>query len=70
MKVTQEALDLFPTLLWVVDLLPADAVAFNAKLKAEIEKSISPNPKVPSGSTWSTPQELHTRPTPLPTSPS
>jgi len=37
-------------------------VAFNAKLKAEIENIISPRPKVPSGSNWQTPQDLHTRP--------
>jgi len=62
MKVKQEIQELFPTPLWVVDLPPADAVAFNANLKAEIEKIIAPRPKVPSGSNWQTPQDLHTRP--------
>ncbi len=62
MKVKQEIQELFPTPLWVVDLPPADAVAFNAKLKAEIEAIITPRPKVPSGSNWQTPQDLHTRP--------
>jgi uncharacterized protein (TIGR02466 family) len=62
MKVKQEIQELFPTPLWVVDLPPADAVAFNAKLKAEIETIIAPRPKVPSGSNWQTPQDLHTRP--------
>ena len=62
MKVKQEIQELFPTPLWVVDLPPADAVAFNAKLKAEIENIISPRPNVPSGSNWQTPQDLHTRP--------
>lgn len=62
MKVKQEVQELFPTPLWVVDLPPSDAVAFNAKLKAEIESIISPRPKVPSGSNWQTPQDLHTRP--------
>lgn len=62
MKVKQEIQELFPTPLWVVDLPPADAVAFNAKLKAEIEAIIAPRPKVPSGSNWQTPQDLHTRP--------
>jgi len=62
MKVKQEVQELFPTPLWVADLPAADAVAFNAKLKTEIENIISPRPKVPSGSNWQTPQDLHTRP--------
>ena len=62
MKVKQEILELFPTPLWVVDLPAADAVVFNAKLKAEIEAIIAPRPKVPTGSNWQTPQDLHTRP--------
>ena len=63
MKVKQQVEELFPTPLWVLDILPADAVAFNAKLKTEIENIISPRPKVPSGSNWQTPHNLHTRPT-------
>ena len=62
MKVKQEIQEFFPTPLWVVDIPAADAVAFNANLKAEIEKIIAPRPKVPSGSNWQTPQDLHTRP--------
>jgi uncharacterized protein (TIGR02466 family) len=62
MRVKQEVQEIFPTPLWVVDIAAADAVAFNAKLKAEIENIISPRPKVPSGSNWQTPQDLHTRP--------
>jgi uncharacterized protein (TIGR02466 family) len=62
MKVKQEVQELFPTPLWVVDLPAADAVTFNAKLKTEIESIISPRPKVPTGSNWQTPQDLHTRP--------
>jgi uncharacterized protein (TIGR02466 family) len=62
MKVKQEVQELFPTPLWVVDLPAADAVPFNAKLKTEIESIISPRPKVPTGSNWQTPQDLHTRP--------
>jgi uncharacterized protein (TIGR02466 family) len=58
----QEVQELFPTPLWVVDLKPAEAAPFNAKLKAEIDKIISPRPKVPAGSNWQTPQDLHTRP--------
>jgi uncharacterized protein (TIGR02466 family) len=62
MIVKQEIEELFPTPLWVVDLAPAEGAAFNAKLKAEIEKLIAPRPKVPTGSNWQTPQDLHTRP--------
>ncbi len=62
MRVKQEVQELFPTPLWVVDLASTDAVAFNARLKAEIENIISPRPQVPSGSNWQTPQDLHTRP--------
>jgi uncharacterized protein (TIGR02466 family) len=58
----QEVQELFPTPLWVVDLKAAEAATFNAKLKAEIEKMISPRPKVPTGSNWQTPQDLHKRP--------
>jgi uncharacterized protein (TIGR02466 family) len=62
MIVKQEIEELFPTPLWVVDLAPAEAATFNAKLKAEIEKLIAPRPKVPTGSNWQTPQDLHKRP--------
>ncbi len=58
----QEVQELFPTTIWIVDLKPAEAAPFNAHLKAEIEKIISPRPKVPAGSNWQTPQDLHTRP--------
>src|SRR5471030_3479849 len=62
MIVKQEIEELFPTPLWVIDLAPAEGAAFNAKLKTEIEKLIAPRPKVPVGSNWQTPQDLHTRP--------
>jgi uncharacterized protein (TIGR02466 family) len=62
MIVKQEIEELFPTPLWVIELAPAEAAVFNAKLKTEIEKIISPRPKVPSGSNLQTPQDLHTRP--------
>jgi uncharacterized protein (TIGR02466 family) len=58
----QEVQELFPTSIWIVDLKPAEAGPFNANLKAEIENIISPRPKVPAGSNWQTPQDLHTRP--------
>jgi uncharacterized protein (TIGR02466 family) len=58
----QEVQELFPTTIWIVDLKAAEAVPFNARLKAEIETIISPRPKVPAGSNWQTPQDLHTRP--------
>jgi uncharacterized protein (TIGR02466 family) len=62
MIVKQEVEELFPTPLWVLQLGTVEAAALNAKLKAEIEKIISPRPKVPTGSNWQTPQDLHTRP--------
>src|SRR5215468_11341771 len=58
----QEAQEIFPTPLWVVDLQPAAAAALNAGLKAEIERIIEPRPAVPVGSNWQTPHDLHTRP--------
>jgi len=58
----QEVQELFPTTIWMVDLRPPEAAVLNAMLKAEIEKIISPRPKVPAGSNWQTPQDLHTRP--------
>jgi uncharacterized protein (TIGR02466 family) len=58
----QEVQELFPTPLWIVDLKAAEATALNAHLKAEIDKIITPRPKVPAGSNWQTPQDLHTRP--------
>lgn len=53
MRVKQEVQELFPTPLWVVDLPPAEAAGFNAKLRAEIENIVSPRPKVPSGPAYS-----------------
>jgi uncharacterized protein (TIGR02466 family) len=61
-KVKQQVRELFPTPLWVLDIATADAAAFNAKLRAEIEKIIAPRPNVPPGSNWQTPHDLHTRP--------
>lgn len=58
----QEVQELFPTTVWIVDLKPAEAASLNGRLKAEIEKIISPRPPVPVGSNWQTPQDLHTRP--------
>jgi uncharacterized protein (TIGR02466 family) len=58
----QEVQELFPTAIWIVDLKPAEAAPFNARLKTEIEKIVMPRPKVPAGSNWQTPQNLHTRP--------
>lgn len=61
MIVRQDVEELFPTPLWTVDIGAAAAVAFNATLKAEIEKIIS-RPDMPSGANWQTPQDLHLRP--------
>ena len=58
----QEVQEIFPTPLWIVDLQPAAAAALNARLKAEIERLIAPRPKIPAGSNWQTPQDLHTKP--------
>jgi uncharacterized protein (TIGR02466 family) len=58
----QEVQELFPCPLWVVDLKPAEAAVLNAKLKAEIERIVSPRPAIPPGANWQTPQDLHTRP--------
>jgi uncharacterized protein (TIGR02466 family) len=58
----QEVQELFPTPLWVVDLEPKAAAALNAGLKAEIERIISPRPRLRAGGTWQTPQDLHKRP--------
>jgi len=58
----QEVQELFPCPLWIVDLKPAEAATLNARLKAEIERIVSPRPNVPPGANWQTPQDLHTRP--------
>lgn len=58
----QEAQELFPTPLWVVDLVPSAAAALNVQLKADVERIIAPRPTIPAGSNWQTPQDLHTRP--------
>ena len=58
----QDVQELFPTPLWIVDLKADAAAALNLKLKAEIERIISPRPPIPASSNWQTPQDLHTRP--------
>jgi uncharacterized protein (TIGR02466 family) len=62
MRVKQSIEELFPTPLWILDIVPEDAAAFNARLKVEVENLISPRPKVPTGSNWQTPHDLHLRP--------
>ena len=62
MKIKQQVQELFPTPLWILDIAPADAAPFNAKLRAEVEAIISPRPKLPIGRNWQTPHDLHTRP--------
>jgi uncharacterized protein (TIGR02466 family) len=62
MKVKQQVQEIFPTPVWIFDIAPADATTFNAKLKGEIESIVALRPKVPSGSNWQTPHDLHTRP--------
>ena len=58
----QEVQEIFPTPLWIVDLQAAAAAALNASRKSEIERIIEPRPRIPPGSNWQTPQDLHTRP--------
>ena len=58
----QEVQELFPTPLWIVDLVTEAALPFNAGLKAEIERLIAPRPPIPVSSNWQTPQDLHKRP--------
>ncbi len=58
----QEVQELFPTPIWIIDLQPAPAAELNAKLKAEIERMISPRPPIQPGANWQTPQDLHERP--------
>lgn len=62
MKVKQSVDEVFPTPLWILDIAADDAAAFNAVLKAEIEKIIFPRPKLPPGRNWQTPHDLHKRP--------
>jgi uncharacterized protein (TIGR02466 family) len=62
MTLKLEVHELFPSPLWSIDLAPAEAEVLNARLKAEIEAIIEPRPRVPSGSNWQTPQDLHKRP--------
>ena len=58
----QEVQELFPTNIWVFDLKSGPAALLNARLRAEIERMISPRPHIPAGSNWQTPQDLHLRP--------
>jgi uncharacterized protein (TIGR02466 family) len=62
MKVKQSVEEVFPTPLWILDIDPQEAAGFNAGLKAEIDKIISPRPQLPMGRNWQTPHDLHTRP--------
>lgn len=57
-----EVRELFPTPLWIVDLAPEQALALNAQLKAEIERMLSPRPRIPLGANWQTEQNLHLLP--------
>ena len=68
MIVRQDVEELFPTPLWTVDIGASAAVAFNATLKAEIEKIIS-RPDMPSGANWQT-RRIYTCAPPSPISPS
>src|SRR3954466_2204982 len=58
----QEVQELFPTPLWIVHLKPAEGAALNRTRGARAPGLIQPRPKVPAGSNWQTPQDLHKRP--------
>jgi uncharacterized protein (TIGR02466 family) len=57
-----EVKDIFPTPLWIVDLLPDAAAAMNAELKRQIYGLTEPLPPIPVGGTWQTDPVLHKRP--------
>jgi len=62
MKWKLEVHELFPTPLWAVDIPADDAGSLNTMLITEIEKIITPRPKIAVASNWQTPQDLHKRP--------
>lgn len=53
---------LFPTRILALDLEPAAAQAFNAMLRAEVERLLSPRPALLPGQTWQTHHDLHRKP--------
>jgi uncharacterized protein (TIGR02466 family) len=58
----QQAIPIFPTLIWAHDLPPEEAGPLNDRLAAAIETLIAPRPAILPGQTWQTHQDLHLRP--------
>jgi len=54
--------ELFPTPVWTVDLEPQAALVMNAQLQLEIERLLTPRPKLPPGANWQTDPILQTLP--------
>lgn len=57
-----DVIEMFTTPLWIVDLAPDDHGPLNRQLRAEIERLLTPRPKIPKGGNWQTDQDLHERP--------
>ncbi len=51
--------ELFTTPVWIIDLASDEHVPLNRALKAEIERLLTPRPKIPLGANWQTEQTLH-----------
>ncbi len=56
-----QMLGLFPTRINAFDLEPARAAALNATLLAEIDRLLTPRPRLLPGQTWQTHHDLHRR---------
>ena len=57
-----DVIEMFTTPLWIVDLAPEEHEPLNRQLRAEIERLLTPRPKIPKGGNWQTEQNLHTLP--------
>jgi len=54
--------EFFPTPIWIVDLQPAFAEAFNKRLLGEIERLTGPRAQAAPGGTWQTDPNMQERP--------
>lgn len=54
--------EFFPTPIWIVDLEPAFADAFNTRLLKEIERQTGPRQHAAPGATWQTDPDMQARP--------
>ena len=57
-----QALGLFPTRVYAFDLEPERIETLNAHMAAEVDRLLTPRPKVLPGQTWQTHHDLHRRP--------